>query len=233
MFLASSHFGGNAFGCRLLDTGVTYSTYSVDIENPWTWCYIFKRIVKHLQRWSVHKLTASKMFVAKVAVNRVFIYLRFNKCFDFYAWPELCFSSRDLNSALVHLTWTLFQSLITWLPPESVSPSRSWHKIICVDVCWPSGAGSKTARVLLLMVIPGQVIFMFAIKYLQAGHDLYITAPFAAVYLTAAFVQVSMLSTKSCLPIYRWVQWVFNIDALYSLASWVFYLHTGERYRWV
>lgn len=68
---------------------------------------------------------------------------------------------------------------------------------ICVDVCCcPSGAGSKTARVLLLMVIPGQVIFMFAIRYLQAGHDLYITAPFAAVYLTAAFLQVSTYKLK-------------------------------------
>ncbi len=52
-----------------------------------------------------------------------------------------------------------------------------------------AGMASRTTRVLLLMVIPGHLIFMYTIHYMQAGHTS-ITLIFAVAYLTAAFIQV-------------------------------------------
>jgi hypothetical protein len=51
---------------------------------------------------------------------------------------------------------------------------------------------ARTARVLMLMVIPGQGIFMLAIYLVQKQSDkMEITPMFAVVYLTAAIIQVS------------------------------------------
>jgi len=41
------------------------------------------------------------------------------------------------------------------------------------------------------MVIPGQIIFMLAIKYLQSSQSVHVDFVFSVVYLTAAFVQVT------------------------------------------
>ncbi|KAK5639106.1 hypothetical protein RI129_011598 [Pyrocoelia pectoralis] len=51
---------------------------------------------------------------------------------------------------------------------------------------------SSTARMLLLMVIPGHLIFSYTISYLQAGHTSF-TPIFMLVYLTAAVLQVFCL----------------------------------------
>lgn len=51
---------------------------------------------------------------------------------------------------------------------------------------------SRTARILLLLVIPGHIIFTYTISYLEAGH----TAPtllFMIFYLFAAWLQVAVL----------------------------------------
>ncbi|XP_077781103.1 solute carrier family 41 member 3 isoform X2 [Podarcis muralis] len=55
-----------------------------------------------------------------------------------------------------------------------------------------SGINSKSARVLILLVIPGHLLFIYTIHFLQAGH----TAPtftFVSFYLTAAVLQVAIL----------------------------------------
>ncbi|XP_032996969.1 solute carrier family 41 member 3 isoform X3 [Lacerta agilis] len=55
-----------------------------------------------------------------------------------------------------------------------------------------SGINSKSARVLILLVIPGHLLFIYTIHFLQAGH----TAPtftFVAFYLMAAVLQVAIL----------------------------------------
>ena len=52
------------------------------------------------------------------------------------------------------------------------------------------GGHSKTARVLLLMSIPGHIIFLAIITNLKAGHTS-TTARFVCVYIVAGFVQVS------------------------------------------
>ena len=52
---------------------------------------------------------------------------------------------------------------------------------------------ARTARVLLLMVVPGQIVFMLAIKYLQTTQSVNVDILFAVVYLSAAFIQVTVL----------------------------------------
>lgn len=48
-------------------------------------------------------------------------------------------------------------------------------------------------RVLLLLVVPGHLVFMYTIYFMPAGH-ISITLVFALGYLTAALVQVSAAS---------------------------------------
>lgn len=51
---------------------------------------------------------------------------------------------------------------------------------------------SRAARVLIALVIPGHLIFMYTISYMKAGHTS-ITWTFALFYLTAALLQVVIL----------------------------------------
>lgn len=55
-----------------------------------------------------------------------------------------------------------------------------------------TGLHARTARVLLMMVIPGHLLFTYGIHFLRAGHTT-ITPQFLVVYLAAAFVQVLLL----------------------------------------
>nr|XP_037280892.1 solute carrier family 41 member 1-like isoform X2 [Rhipicephalus microplus] len=53
-------------------------------------------------------------------------------------------------------------------------------------------AHARTARVLLLMVVPGHLVFTYGIRLLKAGHTS-VTPIFLVVYLTAAVLQVLLL----------------------------------------
>lgn len=55
------------------------------------------------------------------------------------------------------------------------------------------GISSRTAFVLLLMVIPGQIIFLLTIHLMNETKDFKITVIFAVIYVTAAVVQVAIL----------------------------------------
>uniref|UniRef100_A0A8C1G0V5 Solute carrier family 41 member n=1 Tax=Cyprinus carpio TaxID=7962 RepID=A0A8C1G0V5_CYPCA len=55
-----------------------------------------------------------------------------------------------------------------------------------------SGVNSKSARVLFLLVVPGHLLFLFAINMLQGGHTA-ITPAFICCYLGAALLQVGIL----------------------------------------
>ncbi|CAG2053076.1 unnamed protein product [Timema podura] len=68
---------------------------------------------------------------------------------------------------------------------------------------------SRTARVLLMMVIPGHLIFSYTISYLQAGHTS-LTPIFVVVYLTAALIQVVLL-LYICHVMIHWM-WTQLID---------------------
>ncbi|CAG7821212.1 unnamed protein product, partial [Allacma fusca] len=69
------------------------------------------------------------------------------------------------------------------------------RKRICASpfaVFFSRGGHSKTARALLLMVVPGHLIFCYTIRYVRAGHTS-ITIVFLVVYLLAAMIQVLLL----------------------------------------
>ncbi|XP_026533989.1 solute carrier family 41 member 3 isoform X3 [Notechis scutatus] len=55
-----------------------------------------------------------------------------------------------------------------------------------------SGINSKSARVLILLVIPGHLVFLYTIHLFEGGHTA-ITFTFVAFYLTAALLQVGIL----------------------------------------
>lgn len=54
----------------------------------------------------------------------------------------------------------------------------------------------STTRLLLMMVIPGQLIFIYTIGYLKAGHTS-VTPIFILIYMSAALLQVFLLLTIS------------------------------------
>ncbi|XP_072437878.1 solute carrier family 41 member 1-like isoform X2 [Chiloscyllium punctatum] len=79
-----------------------------------------------------------------------------------------------------------------WSVP-GVLPRRMWQN-------WPnpwttffrSGVNSTSAIVLLFLVIPGQLIFLYTIHFVQGGH-VAVTYTFTAFYLIAALLQVTLL----------------------------------------
>ncbi|KAK3600640.1 hypothetical protein CHS0354_031552 [Potamilus streckersoni] len=62
----------------------------------------------------------------------------------------------------------------------------------CPSTFFGKGIHSRAARVLMVLVIPGHLIFVYTIAYLKAGHTS-ITPMFAFIYLTAAVLQVTLL----------------------------------------
>ncbi|KAI4479739.1 hypothetical protein M0804_010789 [Polistes exclamans] len=83
--------------------------------------------------------------------------------------------------------------------------STSLHKDFCMGsqtaptICispfhafFAKGGHARTARVLLMMVIPGHLIFSYMISYLKAGHTSF-TPIFIIFYLTVALLQVVLL----------------------------------------
>lgn len=73
----------------------------------------------------------------------------------------------------------------------------------------PGSVISSTTKLLLLMVIPGQLIFIYTIGYLRAGHTS-TTPSFILVYMCAALLQVFLLLTISHYMVV-WM-WKMGID---------------------
>ncbi|KAF3704854.1 Solute carrier family 41 member 2 [Channa argus] len=57
---------------------------------------------------------------------------------------------------------------------------------------WGTGANHRSAQVLLLLVIPGHIIFLYTIHLMKSGHTT-LTPIFMSVYLAAALLQVFLL----------------------------------------
>lgn len=74
--------------------------------------------------------------------------------------------------------------------PGEPQDSSKFHG--CIDTFFGSGLHSRTARVLLFMVIPGNLIFLYTIRVLQAGHTT-LTLFFTSGYLLAGLIQVTIL----------------------------------------
>ena len=62
---------------------------------------------------------------------------------------------------------------------------------------------SRAARVLLLLVIPGHLIFIYTIYYMKAGHTS-ITILFNIFYLMAALLQVIVAWSVRLLSLLQW-----------------------------
>ncbi|PRD30733.1 UNVERIFIED_CONTAM: Solute carrier family 41 member 2 [Trichonephila clavipes] len=72
-------------------------------------------------------------------------------------------------------------------------------------LCCISGAHARSARVLLLMALPGHLIFAYLIRLLNAGNTT-LTPLFLVVYLTAALIQVFLLLYFA----YCMIQWMWR-----------------------
>ncbi|KAK5896157.1 hypothetical protein CgunFtcFv8_009787 [Champsocephalus gunnari] len=57
---------------------------------------------------------------------------------------------------------------------------------------WGKGANHRSAQVLLLLVVPGHLIFLYTIHLMKSGHTT-LTPIFMSVYLAAALLQVLLL----------------------------------------
>ena len=70
---------------------------------------------------------------------------------------------------------------------KSTKPTHGFLR----SVCAVTGISARTARVLVLMVVPGQIIFMLLIYAIESHKkSIEISPLFAVVYLTAAVIQV-------------------------------------------
>uniref|UniRef100_T1IJK9 SLC41A/MgtE integral membrane domain-containing protein n=1 Tax=Strigamia maritima TaxID=126957 RepID=T1IJK9_STRMM len=71
----------------------------------------------------------------------------------------------------------------------------SSHPSICINpfsVYFGKDSHSRSIRVLMLMVVPGHVIFIYTTSYVSTGRDV-LSLAFVAVYLFSAMLQVSIL----------------------------------------
>ncbi|XP_041747986.1 solute carrier family 41 member 1 [Coregonus clupeaformis] len=68
--------------------------------------------------------------------------------------------------------------------------TQHWHGP-CLTFC-SSGVNSKSARVLVFLVVPGHLFFLYTIHLLNGGHGA-LTPAFVCLYLCAALLQVVIL----------------------------------------
>ena len=83
---------------------------------------------------------------------------------------------------------------------------------------------SKSARVLLMLVVPGHLVFLYAASLLQGGDEAPVSVAFAVSYLCAALVQVAILLYAADLVVRRtWRQRLdpdnFSIPYLTALGD--------------
>lgn len=76
--------------------------------------------------------------------------------------------------------------------PGHVPPGYAFCRSPCYTFCSRSNINSRTARLLLLMVVPGHLIFLFTISFADPGSAT-LTLRFAFVFLIMALIQIIML----------------------------------------
>ncbi|KAK3574865.1 hypothetical protein QTP86_018326 [Hemibagrus guttatus] len=72
-----------------------------------------------------------------------------------------------------------------------------------------SSVNSRSARVLLLLVVPGHLLFLYTVQLLQGGHTA-MTAAFVCCYLCAALLQVLILLYVA--DVLVWLIWRRGLD---------------------
>lgn len=103
--------------------------------------------------------------------------------------------------------------LSTWLHqhgrPGTIPEQVEDDYKVCINPCnlfLSNGTHSRTASVLLLLVLPGHIIFTLAINYLKAGHTS-LTPVFLIIYFIAAFLQVLLLLyIGHCMIFWMWTR---------------------------
>ena len=76
--------------------------------------------------------------------------------------------------------------------PGKVPPGYTYCHTPCTVFCSRTGVNARTARLLLLMVVPGHLVFLFLISFVHVGSTS-ITLRFAVVFLVMALLQVAFL----------------------------------------
>ncbi|XP_013880959.1 solute carrier family 41 member 1 isoform X1 [Austrofundulus limnaeus] len=79
-----------------------------------------------------------------------------------------------------------------WSVPGLLPNKLSQHWPNPCVTFFSSGVNSRSARVLLMLVVPGHLVFLYAISLLQ-GEEAPITVAFTVCYLCAALLQVAIL----------------------------------------
>uniref|UniRef100_A0A6Q2Y3U8 Solute carrier family 41 member n=1 Tax=Esox lucius TaxID=8010 RepID=A0A6Q2Y3U8_ESOLU len=79
-----------------------------------------------------------------------------------------------------------------WSLPGVLPYKMRQHWPSPITTFFYSGVNSKSARVLFLLVVPGHLVFLYAISLLQGGHTA-ITVTFTVCYLSATLLQVGIL----------------------------------------
>ncbi|XP_033822206.2 solute carrier family 41 member 1-like isoform X1 [Periophthalmus magnuspinnatus] len=90
------------------------------------------------------------------------------------------------------------------LPPKMRVTYPSLHATFCCE-----DVNSRSARVLLLLVVPGHMLFLYTIYLLQGGHTA-LTLTFISFYLSAALLQVVILLYIASVMV-RWL-WRRGLD---------------------
>ncbi|XP_024866736.1 solute carrier family 41 member 1 isoform X2 [Kryptolebias marmoratus] len=80
----------------------------------------------------------------------------------------------------------------------------------CATFC-SSDVNSKSARVLVFLVVPGHLLFLYTVQLLQEGHTA-ITPTFTVCYLSAALLQVVILLYVAGLIVRRLWRWGLDPD---------------------
>ncbi|KAB5584121.1 hypothetical protein PHYPO_G00103750 [Pangasianodon hypophthalmus] len=101
----------------------------------------------------------------------------------------------------------------TYLHCISVPGVTSQHmKTRCPHPCMTfcsSAVNSRSARVLLLLVVPGHLLFLYTVQLFQGGHTA-MTAAFVCCYLCAALLQVLILLYVA--DVLVWLIWRQGLD---------------------
>ncbi|CAB1354226.1 unnamed protein product [Coregonus sp. 'balchen'] len=96
-----------------------------------------------------------------------------------------------------------------WSMPGTLPSKMAQHwPGPCLTFC-SSGVNSKSARVLIFLVVPGHLIFLYTIHLLKGGHGA-LTPAFVCLYLCAALLQVVILLYTADLMV-RWM-WRRGLD---------------------
>lgn len=102
---------------------------------------------------------------------------------------NLCKSVKTKTNCVNYRAFLLTSKLCyLWMgraPYSEMFAQRVFYYSLCVS----TDVNSKSARVLVVLVVPGHLIFLYTIHLLQGGHTA-MTSTFIICYLSAALLQV-------------------------------------------